>query len=97
LDAVPVGGGRYVEHAGRAYAVIRVDKVTVRVMDDTCPHAGASLSAGHVEDGCVVCPWHAWAFDVHTGTCPDNRAIVVRTYPSRVVQGRVEAQLPPAL
>lgn len=96
LEAVPLGGGRYIEHSSRAYAVIRIAADRVTVMDDACPHAGASLSGGHVEAGCIVCPWHAWAFELEQGTCPDNPAIRARTYPARVVDGHVEAALPTA-
>jgi isorenieratene synthase len=28
------------------------------IAPDPCPHLGASLSGGHVESGCIVCPWH---------------------------------------
>ena len=99
---VPAEGGRYVTHGNRALAVFRVPGgiggESFRVMDDACPHAGGSLSAGTLEqqmyDGvCVVCPWHGWAFDVHDGTCPDNEAIRVRVSEARVVDGRVQARL----
>ncbi len=29
---------------------------------DRCPHREAPLSAGHVADGCLVCPYHGWTF-----------------------------------
>jgi len=29
---------------------------------DRCPHREAPLSAGHVTDGCLVCPYHGWTF-----------------------------------
>lgn len=35
----------------------------VRVADDRCPHRGASLASGTVEDGCITCPFHGWRFD----------------------------------
>jgi 3-phenylpropionate/trans-cinnamate dioxygenase ferredoxin subunit len=36
-------------------------------IDDTCNHAGESLSKGEM-DGCrVVCPAHGYVFDVRTG------------------------------
>jgi phenylpropionate dioxygenase-like ring-hydroxylating dioxygenase large terminal subunit len=39
------------------------------VMGDSCPHFGARLSMGHVdEEGCVVCPFHRWRFD-GSGEC----------------------------
>lgn len=44
---------------------------------DTCPHRGARLSCGHVDDGAVVCPYHAWRFDRtgagHAPAQPDLR------------------------
>lgn len=94
LASVPPNGagGAYVVVNRRAYAVFR-DGEQVRVVDDACPHAGGSLSAGHLSDGCVLCPWHHWPFDVKTGECPDNPTIKVAAYPARVVGGRVEAQL----
>lgn len=36
-------------------------------LDDTCPHRGASLADGWVEDGAVACPLHASRFDLTTG------------------------------
>ena len=95
LDDMAVGEGRYVVHDGRAVAVLRVTANRVRVMDDACPHAGGSLSAGQIDadGGCVFCPWHGWPFDLETGRCPDNEAFGVQTYPVRIHQGRVLAKL----
>lgn len=39
-------------------------KEGVGAVHDRCPHRGARLSAGHVNnDGCIVCPYHLWSFD----------------------------------
>ncbi len=48
-------------HNGQFYAI-----------DDTCPHMGASLAEGHVEDGVVTCSWHAWRFRLADGVWADN-------------------------
>lgn len=46
--------------------VARCDGETV-AFDNKCPHQSAPLSGG-VLDGCkVVCPYHAWRFDVRSG------------------------------
>lgn len=45
---------------------------------DWCPHAGASLAAGTLEDGFVVCPLHGYAYDVFSGRCEDDAAPVPR-------------------
>lgn len=97
LNQIEPDAGRYVEAGGRALAVFRVQAQgateQVVVMDDACPHAGAPLSAGRIEDGCVHCALHGWAFRLQDGRCPDNDVIGVRVYPSRIVHGVVEACL----
>ena len=35
----------------------------VGLLDDRCPHRGASLSYGRVEARGVACPYHGWLFD----------------------------------
>ncbi|MDE1176673.1 MAG: Rieske (2Fe-2S) protein [Edaphobacter sp.] len=37
------------------------------VFDNRCPHQGAPLNTGHLEGSTVVCPYHAWRFDIATG------------------------------
>lgn len=32
-------------------------------LGDRCPHRNAPLSAGWINKGCVVCPYHGWQFD----------------------------------
>ncbi len=36
---------------------------TVALMDRACPHRGADLSYGRLEDGGLRCPFHGWLFD----------------------------------
>ena len=51
---------------GRNLALVRVAD-TVHAFDGICPHRGASLGEGFLNDGCLVCPWHGWQFDLQTG------------------------------
>lgn len=44
-------------------------------IDDTCPHAGASLAEGYVEEGKVGCPWHYAEFELTTGNHLNSPAI----------------------
>ena len=66
-------------------------------IDDTCPHMGASLCGGHVENGIVTCAWHAWRFRISDGTWADNPKIKIGSYPVHVIDGeiRVEVAAPP--
>ncbi len=36
-------------------------------MNDTCTHAGASLSEGKIEDSTIICDWHGAQFDCENG------------------------------
>ena len=62
-------------------------------IDDHCPHQGASLGAGHLdEDGAVSCPWHAWRFCVTDGKWCDNPSLGVDTFEVRVVGDEVQVK-----
>jgi nitrite reductase (NADH) small subunit/3-phenylpropionate/trans-cinnamate dioxygenase ferredoxin subunit len=67
----------------------------VHVIDDTCPHMGASLGSGFVENGNVTCPWHFWRFRLADGAWADNPRMGVACYPVRVEGDDVLVQLPP--
>jgi nitrite reductase (NADH) small subunit len=58
-----------------------------------CPHRLGPLGGGWIEEGKVMCPWHAWAFDVETGEAdaPENGR--VRVYPLKVEGGDVLVQI----
>src|SRR4051794_17794409 len=62
-------------------------------IDDTCPHMGASLSGGCVENGIVTCPWHAWRFRLADGAWADNPRIKIGCYPVRVVGDDVQVEV----
>jgi nitrite reductase (NADH) small subunit len=71
-------------HEGRYYAI-----------DDVCPHMGASLSGGYVENGIVTCPWHAWRFHLADGTWADYKKIKIGCYAVRVTGDDIEVQVQP--
>lgn len=47
---------------GRNVVLWRTASGEVAAAPDRCPHREAPLSAGHVEEGCLVCPYHGWTF-----------------------------------
>jgi nitrite reductase/ring-hydroxylating ferredoxin subunit len=92
------GQGKYVEIEGFRLAVW-LSAGKVYVMDDYCPHAGRSLSGGHVENGCAVCPWHGWSFKLEDGAMPGAEGVMVKTYGVRMLEREgketlVQAELP---
>lgn len=57
----------------------------INAIEDACNHAGASLAEGWLEGNCIVCPVHAYVFELRTGKllrpkglCGDQRTYVVR-------------------
>jgi pimeloyl-ACP methyl ester carboxylesterase/nitrite reductase/ring-hydroxylating ferredoxin subunit len=61
---------------------------------DRCPHRDVALSGGVIQDGLLVCPGHFWRFDLRTGERTDLPERGATLYPTRVVDGWVEALLP---
>ncbi|MCB9670011.1 MAG: aromatic ring-hydroxylating dioxygenase subunit alpha [Alphaproteobacteria bacterium] len=84
---------------GRDLVLWRDGQGTLHAADDRCPHRGAALSAGTVEDGCVTCPFHAFRF-AGDGRCtsvpahpdqPISRQLHLRTLAVREAHGLVWA------
>jgi phenylpropionate dioxygenase-like ring-hydroxylating dioxygenase large terminal subunit len=48
---------------GQDYILWQDEKGAIQALPNACPHMGAMLSEGWCEDGKVVCPYHALAFD----------------------------------
>lgn len=90
---IPAGGSKLVTVNQKDVAVFYVDDAYYAI-DDCCPHAGASLSAGPVENGIVTCPWHYWRFRLTDGAWADNPRIKTGCYQVRVEGDRVLLSLP---
>ena len=39
-------------------------------LDNRCPHQGGPLGDGQLDDGWLICPWHAYQYDTTTGEPP---------------------------
>jgi nitrite reductase (NADH) small subunit/3-phenylpropionate/trans-cinnamate dioxygenase ferredoxin subunit len=94
VSEVPQGEGKVVSVDGKIIALFRVGD-EVHAIDDTCPHMGASLSGGCVENGIVTCPWHAWRFRLRDGAWADNPRIKIGCYAVRVEGDEVHVQAQP--
>lgn len=78
---------------GMPIAVFRLEDGH-HALHDLCPHGHARLSEGYVEDACVECPLHQGLVHIPSGAA---RAAPIstptRSYPTRVVAGRVEVDV----
>ena len=92
---------------GRDLVVARLgdgDRASLLVAEDRCPHRSVRLSIGTIEDGCLRCAYHGWAFD-GGGRCVDIPSMPggpiperagVTAYEAEARYGLVWARLDPA-
>ena len=77
------GKGKSFEVGDRVIAIFNEDGV-YRAIDDMCPHMGASLATGFLEQSEVSCPWHGWRFDIRDGSWCDNRTLKTDVFEIRI-------------
>ncbi len=78
---------------GAAYALCN-HAGEIRCFDGICPHAGGPLGDGNIDNGQIVCPWHAWAFDCLSGVNDFDSDIQLKSYPVTVREGSIFVELP---
>lgn len=54
-------------HAGKVYAIYRLDGDTYYASAGLCTHENVELAGGLVIDGCIECPKHNGRFELETG------------------------------
>lgn len=94
FDELPVGLGRAFQIQDRVIAVFRTRQGSVHAIDNRCPHKAGPLSEGMITAGTVVCPLHAFHFDLLTGECEQPGQCAVMVYPCRVEDQSVIVELP---
>lgn len=63
---IPPGKMYKIAADGKDILVVNMDGKYYAI-DDTCTHAGASLSEGSLSDPTITCGWHGAKFDCKTG------------------------------
>ena len=53
-------------------------------LGNRCPHQGGPLGEGQIEDGWVICPWHAYQYDPKTGKAPEGFDDHAKSYPVKL-------------
>jgi nitrite reductase (NADH) small subunit len=88
VENVPLGQGRCFLVKGEEIAVFRQRDGRVFAVQNRCPHREGPLSEGLVGGGKLICPLHAWKFDLASGEGPSPEARL-RTYAVRVEKGQI--------
>ncbi len=106
-EELPQGGPPLpVKLFGEDLVLFRDDQGRPGLLDIHCPHRGADLSYGRLEDGGLRCIYHGWLFDTQ-GRCLDQPgethggehrdAIRLRSHPCQEVGGLIFAYLGPGV
>ena len=100
LDRIPPGEGRDFEIDDRRITVFHLRGGAVYATQATCPHRQGPLADGLIGGTVVVCPFHAWKFDLRTGEALFGTCGII-TYPVRLTASgeivlTIAAGTPPA-
>jgi nitrite reductase/ring-hydroxylating ferredoxin subunit len=93
VSDVPPGEGKTVTAEGRELALFNVGE-GFRALDGACPHMGGPLGQGILSGETVVCPFHGWSFNVHTGACESVPGLETGCYECVVEGDRVLVVIP---
>ena len=63
-------------------------------LDNACSHRGGPLGEGDLDGTVVVCPWHAWRWDVTSGANMNNPAVKMACFPVSLEGDQVWVDLP---
>jgi 3-phenylpropionate/trans-cinnamate dioxygenase ferredoxin subunit len=88
LGALPQGRGRRVCKGGLDLAVFRIGDA-VYAIDDSCPHAGGSLSNGELQGTRVTCPVHGLKFSLDSACQQSVPTLQAKKYAVHVLDGIV--------
>jgi nitrite reductase (NADH) small subunit len=95
---VPTGSGKAIEVEGRLLAIFNAGGGRYYASSPLCPHEDGPLADGVVDGPAdrpsIICPWHAFDFDLRTGACSFDPDLTIPVYPVRVEGADLLVELP---
>ena len=93
---LPAGSTKPLRIMSEDFAIYRTRAGVPQIVADRCPHRGALMHLGSVEDEAIRCVYHGWKFEC-SGRCVEQpaeesgfaRKVTIRTYPTREYLGLV--------
>ena len=95
---LPAGRAKPIRIMSENYTLYRGNSGRAQVIAQRCPHRGAMMHLGWVEDDDIRCVYHGWKYDC-TGQCIEqpaeetdySRKVKIATYPTREYLGLIFA------
>ena len=91
-DDLEIGKSAIIEVGDKELALFNY-KGDYYAIDNVCPHRGAPLGEGRIEEGILICPNHEWRFELKSGWCPQNPELSTEVYPIKVHEGKIYVRL----
>jgi nitrite reductase/ring-hydroxylating ferredoxin subunit len=80
---IPEGGAKTVEAGGQKVALFNVGG-KIFAIGAACKHRGGPLAEGELDGTTVICPWHAWEYDITTGKNLDDPNVTVGCFAVKI-------------
>jgi NAD(P)H-dependent nitrite reductase small subunit len=93
VDEVPEGTSKAFTVGQKMVAIFHQPDGVWNAIDDYCPHMGASLAEGTLQEGVVECPWHAWQFRLKDGTWVNSPKLKIGCYEVRLLGDEIQVKL----
>lgn len=68
-----------IKHEGKVFAY-----------ENRCPHENGPVGEGEVENGCIICPWHGWSFNLKSGQCENVPGEEIKKIPIEINEDFIE-------
>lgn len=89
LSELSEDSGKAIRVNNEVVALFKLDNGEIFAVENSCPHVGAPLDNGIVEDKAITCLWHGWSFDLLTGNSTNCPGVKIKTYPIKIQDGQV--------
>ncbi len=81
---ISIGESRQVNAGGKFICLSRTKSGFFAIADE-CPHLGASLSKGTLNEwNEVICPWHSYRYNLKSGLECQNRSADLRLFEVKI-------------
>ena len=86
IESIPLGEGREFQVGDEDVVIFRSRDGVVYALQALCPHREGHLADGITGDGKIICPMHAYKFELATGAPVGNDCQALKTYAVRIGQ-----------
>ncbi|RME82506.1 MAG: thiamine pyrophosphate-binding protein [Caldilineae bacterium] len=93
VDDLPEGQVTTVLAGERAVCLIHTKEYGYTALGNRCPHQGGPLGEGYIDGEWVVCPWHGYQYNPHTGAPPEGYKDHATPIPLQVRDGGIYVQI----